>query len=84
MSRFTSITLSHGRRQVPQLLGGEGDEVTEEVWRMRVSDHRSFLFPEVLYRYSPLHFPVVFQSCLILRMAAPEPSCDSVLTGVWI
>jgi len=34
--------LDHGCRSVSELFGGEGDEVVEEMWRVRVSDHHSF------------------------------------------
>jgi len=34
--------LNHGCRSVSELFSGEGDEVVEEMWRVRVSDHHSF------------------------------------------
>ena len=36
------VALNYGCGIVSELFGGEGQEPVEEVWRMRVSDHRPF------------------------------------------
>ena len=62
-----------------ELLGPEGGEVVEEVWRMWASDRRSSADHCQFSRSL-----MTLQSCLILCTAAYQFSCDSLLTGVWI
>lgn len=55
---FLPVVLDHGRRNVPELLGGEGYQVVEEVWWMWVSDRRSYR--RVLDHCSSPHFLMTF------------------------
>lgn len=75
MSRFV---LDHGRRKVSELLGGEGDEIVEEMRQMRVSDYLSFL--RLTNRHSFFHFLITLQRRLVLRTAALRLSSGSTLT----
>jgi len=81
---FLSVALSHGCRQVSKLLGGKGDEVVEKVWRMWVSDRRSFSFPGVPDRCSSFCLSMTCQSRLVLRTTTRDFSGDPMLTGIWM
>lgn len=78
-----STTSNHGCRIVPQLRGGEGYEVAKEVWRVQVSDYRSFS-REGGVSLSIVHFLTASQGCIILCMAACQSSGYTVLMKIWI